>query len=239
MVFELDPKDKLRFFWESKISAVSAWALDLVLKKCNEYRVNAARKFFESARREETTEPIVGTIWERQAHLHLRFLKKSKTFPLLQLINRNESSLDYPGDAAWVEFRLQTLGSILTRKMELHESCYLKPVTTKIGAVDSLLFTSAELVLLQVTYAMEHDISINGLRDIQHCLNNNGPLGHLRPTVKNPWRFIFVVPEGQGEAFQVQKLTGDRAAFWESKINQYVLELSYDDVWKLDGQTSA
>jgi len=121
------------------------------------------------------------------------------------------------------------------------ESCYLKPLSTNFGSIDSVLYDPnfirgglRPLIGLQMTDAQKHDISVKGLAMIQKSLHPKDPsLKSLRPSSTQKWIICFVVPAPMGVSFVKQGFKDPVGkSHWDSKISQHVLELPTEEVWK-------
>jgi len=82
------------------------------------------------------------------------------------------------------------------------------------------------LTCIQTTVSGKHPISVPGLKRLQSWLGPKTSLAHLRPLPNTPWRFIFIVPIGNAQTYEIQEFKGDTGSGeWAGKVRQYVLEL--------------
>jgi hypothetical protein len=65
-IFQLSPEDDNRLFGSAKVGAVSMWALNLLLKKYESRRSDAAVNFYYSILGMQSAATLCGNIMERQ-----------------------------------------------------------------------------------------------------------------------------------------------------------------------------
>ena len=223
-LFEMYSRDYDHLFANCPTRHVSDWRFQKLLEKCEGRQADFTREHFNLIRNEP---PINEIIWKRQCHMFFRSLRSPRSFILYSLDDPSKSiTWHYPGGTICQIFKF---GSFLTRLQALikgRTSGYFEPVSTTFPTLDSSVYQPGRLDVLKMAVGMERDGGITGFKLIQRWLNLEGPASHVRPSKIRPWRFIFVVPEETAASFKLQSFGND----WNSKVKQYVLGLSQQDV---------
>jgi hypothetical protein len=136
-----------------------------------------------------------------------------------------------------VNFHESTIFAEISEAVKSRERLLMIPLIRNFPAVDSIFYDPNDpndqvLTCIQITRSFDHPIAVSGLQLIQSWLKRGTPLNRLRPSVKKPWRFVFVVPFGMADTFKSQDLV-DKArktntkdvADWPKKVQQYVYVL--------------
>ena len=81
------------------------------------------------------------------------------------------------------------------------------------------------LVLFQYTVSLTHTINSKGLEKLKDV--------HDDPACRRQkWKLVFVVPETQAAEVKPQSyMPTDKSEYWETRIDQYVLGLSPNELW--------
>jgi hypothetical protein len=242
-IFHIKPSEN-RLMSNIKVVIASDPILDLVTTLLKDKYVDGALQFYNLLKSHPFTTSVSGHIWENRIHAFLKPIDSPRTFrirPLDSGDSTNTVEWEYPGGGEVVLFSEKQLGPLLLENYLRQSNCYFRPYAHNFPTVDALIFLPSELICIQITNAETHDINVKGLQTIQSCLKNE--LSHLRPTVEQPWRFIFVIPEAQGRKFKLQTLKGERVdkdergekeerQIWKKKIRQYVLEVKEQELFR-------
>jgi hypothetical protein len=233
-VFELFPANPQRLLSECLVKPVSPWALDLLLKRCEEIKAGAAADFYDCITRAPSAEILRGRLFERQVLKYLDSLKNPQTFSIRSLSDGTSSEWNHPGSAQRVDFLPRTFTPLLQDAVIKGKPLHLVPLDPNFPAIDSVLYDpGAIFTFIQVTCNSTHDVCISGFQRVQRWLPKGTCLDHLRPsTVGHHWRLIFVVPAISASNFQKQTLDGDTVTSeWDNKVDQYVLGVEDQVIW--------
>jgi hypothetical protein len=229
----IDP-DTNRLLSNCKFEPVSRWAFDLLLRCYEDKKANAAAEFYFALSGMWEAATLRGHLFERQVLMHLfrtgfeyqiRGLTDSKNVPWKV------------HEARRFTFEDSTVGNELTEAVMKNEPIHLVPSARNFAAVDSILYNpndgDAVFTCIQVKVNRKHPISVKGLRKIQSYLKRDTLLDGLRPSIKRPWRFVFVVESPKASTFGPQDWIDDTSkGEWAGKVHQYVLEFEEETLFK-------
>ena len=219
---------------------MSKWALDLLLKKYESRQSNAAFNFYQSIKGIRSAAALRGNIMERQVLNYFNTLEGPQCFEIRSLADSTISNWTYPR-ARRATFESSSFTSFLSSAVSSRYALHLVPGDPDSPVIVSVLYDPSLPVLtcIQVTIRDEHPVAVSGLQRIQRWLKQDSPLAHLRPSISaNHWRLIFVVPEAAAAGFEQQSMTGDTSGNeWARKVDQYVLGLREDTLWRRTATT--
>ena len=240
-IFELAPSDNMRLLSSCQVRAVSPWALDALLKECENRAVDAVADFYIAIADKPYAESLRGRLWERQVLKYFETFPGPHNFSMRSLASSAASTWTYPGLAKRATFESRSFAPLLTSAVEAAEARHLVPSDPNFPAVGSILYNPAEgLVCIQVTTKDIHPVAVSGLKRIQAWLKCGTPLGVLRPSIlREHWPLIFVVPEIIAPRYKLQNFQGDtNTCEWAKKVDQYVVGIDEDVVWGRAMKTS-
>lgn len=227
-IFQISPADELRQLETCNWDLVSQWAFNSLLDKCESYEAHATAQFYRQLSGIPWAASFRGHLFERQVLNHLSGLHTPHTFSIRRLTDSNQMTWTYPGINGTRFDNMNVIG-IIKAAVENHTSLHLLPLDPNFPAVDSIVYDTNEqrLTCIQITFKSKHPIAVKCLKRIQRWLNpSTDPIGELRPSEANPWRFVFIVPPNMASAFTSQVLEGDGTRRdWAGKVEQYVLGL--------------
>jgi len=227
-IFEISPKDERRLLAQCKFSSVSKWALNCFLEGYEAQKNVAATDFYLFISKTPDTASLWGHVFERMVLNHLDGMDAEHRFPMRGLTHPGPTTWTYRGHIPRSDF-LQKLDFVneLTISVRGDRPLHLVPSIRNFPAVDSIVYDPNEvLTCIQITVSRQHRILVSGLQRIQRWLKRGTSLGHLRPSKRRPWRFIFIVPSADEASFELQPLKGDTdLGEWDGKVHQYVLGL--------------
>ena len=242
-VFQIFPPDtdKDQELRKCHFEAVSRWAFDTFLKEYEAREANEVSDFYFKLSGMRGAESLRDHIFERQVLNHLRVIDDPLEFSIRGLTNSHEMKWTYYGRTRHVTLQESTFSTELTKAVRNQERLHLVPLARNFSSIDSILFDpkdpKAVFTCIQITRSMGHSIAISGLRLIESWLKLNTPLSDLRPSEKSPWRFVFVVPSGHVDNFQIQLIVNDSrsgqkgVANWPKKVQQFVLGLEENSIF--------
>ena len=227
-LFQISSRHDHRWFANCHFEPVSNWSFQKLLERFEKEQDDAIRVLYNRIRKEPKLAILMrGLTWERQCHIFFQSLKFPRSFVLRSLDDPSISiTWDYPGPTKYESFEPRSFSSQLQALIQDKTPAYLKPMLTIFSTLDSLVYQPGILDILQMTVRVEHPSSTAGFGLIQKWLRVKSPASHLRPSKDRPWKFIFVVPEEMAASFEQVSFGG----VWDSKVKQYVLGLSDDDV---------
>jgi hypothetical protein len=231
-----------------QIEAVSLWALDLLLQRYEKHKFDAAAEFYYTISGISEAASLQGHLFERQVLSHLCGICTEKTFRIRRLTDSEEMDWSDWIYGRHVNFHESTIFAEISEAVKSRERLLMIPLIPNFPAVDSIFYDPNDQVLtcIQITRSFDHPIAVSGLQLIQSWLKRGTPLNRLRPSVKKPWRFVFVVPFGMADTFKSQDLV-DKArktntkgvADWPKKVQQYVLGLKEESIFIRGSDSSA
>ena len=242
-IFQISPKDRLRYFFQCKFSHVSQWALDTFLETFEAQQAAAATEFYRLISLLPDAASLWGQVFKRLVFKHLAGTDAEHEFPVRGL-SESESIL---GPTTWTfrgpiprfKFRQEKdFIDAITNAVQNANPLHLVPSVPNFAAVDSIVYDPNEvLTFIHITVSSRHHISVTGLERIQSWLNGTllAPLcpskekskGKAEAEARNgTWRLIFIVPSHCEASFELQPLEGDAPlGEWAGKVHQYVLGL--------------
>jgi hypothetical protein len=213
-----------------------------LLKVCEAQENYEASKFSRQLSGEPWAASFLGRLFEREI---LNYLDRNDTdrdldLSIRRLTNSNEMTWTYPRGIVRFRFEKLTITDDMESAVENKTPMHLVPEASNFPAVDSIVYNpndpDAVVTCIKITMNKDHTILVKGLRSIQRWLR---PLG-LHPTKKRPWRLLFIVPLDMASTFKAQNFKGDTAkGEWRSKVNQYVLGLEEQTIFKRRSNSSA
>jgi hypothetical protein len=163
-------------------------------------------------------------------------LQGPHTFEIRSVADSNISKSTYPRRVSRATFHSSTFTSLLSSAVSSRYALHLVPLDPNFPAIHSVLYDPSLLALtgIQVTIRDEHPVAVSGLKRIQGWLKQQSQLALVRPSISdNHWRLVFVVPEAAAANFEQQPMEGDtRGNEWARKVDQYVLGLQEDTLWR-------
>ena len=237
--FEIFPSIRSRRWIRCLIRPVSDWAFSQMMAELDRQGADAAYLFYRAIQGSRDSAQLVGRMFETKVHVFLRSITTPRTFTAYSLDDRsNTFDIEFSSSMTHHTFGAkQYFTGRLASSVNKRESCYLKPLSRCFATFDSFLYQPENflpgcrsLIGLQVTTAYEHPISVLGLKELQACLTPKIPaLKALRPTTAEKLILLFVVPEPMGASFRKMQFKG-KAAHWDAKLTQFVLELPEPEV---------
>ena len=216
------------------------WALDLLLKKYESRQSDAAFNFYHYITGIRSAATLRGNMMERQVLKYFDSLDCPQTFEIRSLADSTISNWTYPGPVKRASFQSSSFTSLLSSAVSSGQALHLVPLDPNFPAIDSVLYDPSSSVLtgIQVTRD-EHPVAVSGLKRIQGWLRQQSTLDHLQSSIPyNHWRLVFVIPEPAAASFEQQPMEGDaRGNEWAGKVDQYVLGLQEDTLWKRTATT--
>ena len=225
-IFQISPIDEFRRLGECGFDTVSRWAFDRFMETYELHEVHMATTFFRRISRAPEAASLWSHVFERQALNHID--ADGCDFEIRRLYSSGKMRWGCPGPIRRANFLQQSdFIDKITKAFQDKQPLHLVPSVPNIPAIDSILYIpNEELSCIQVTISTKHGIQVPGLRRIQSWLQPGTVLADLRPSVNNPWRFIFIVPPGEASTFTLQRFEGDTSDdVWDRKVHQYVLGL--------------
>ena len=227
-IFQISPANELRQLETCHWDAVSQWAFNSLLNKCEAHEANATSQFYRQLSGIPWAASFRGHLFKRQVLNHLCGLRTEYTFSIRRLTDSDQTTWTYPGIKG-TPFQKATVIEKIKEAVGNHMPLHLIPSDPNFPAVDSIVYDPNEqrLTCIQITFKSEHSIAVIGLQRIQRWLNPpTSPVGELRPSRRNPWRFVFIVPSDMASTFTSQELKGGSTrGDWARKVEQYVLGL--------------
>jgi hypothetical protein len=241
-IFQIFPSNGKRLLSGCQFEPVSRWALDLLLRRYEVRKSDAAADFYYSMSGMSDAASLQGHLFERQVLNHLgdiTSIPAESTFVIRGLTDSiltkwtgwtgfNRTKWTCRGAIRHITFDESTIFNELTEAVRNRMPVRLVPSARNFVAVDSILYDpddpNAVLTCIQITMNMKHPIAVSGLKLIQRWLKRGSSLDGLRPQKTWPWRFLFVVPSDDPSQFKSQRFIGDtRTGEWAGKVHQYVL----------------
>lgn len=233
-IFQISPKNELRFLAQCNFGCVSRWALGVLLKEYKDREADAPILFYRSISGTPDTASLRGRMFEMQVLQYLDSLG-SEEFKIRGLTSPVETTWT-PGSTRRFDFLdgSEFTGK-LTEAVQNGTRVHLVPSIPNFPAVDSILYNPDQgLTFIQTTISEKHPILVSGLKRIQRWLNQNQNQRRLlkgfHPLKGRPWRFLFIIDSGEA-TFEPQKLKCDSRGSWAGKLQQYVLGL---DLFRID-----
>lgn len=240
--FQIHPSEDP--FWEScLIELVSNWAFLEMMDELGRRSVNGAYKFYCAIRGSPNSSVLSEIMFENKLHPFLQTMATPRTFTIQSLDDRsNTLDIEFSSNIQHLTFGAdEHFSGQLASSVHSNKSCYLKPLSCAFLSFDSFLYqhnisqsSFSPLIVLQVTAAATHDISIMGLEQLQKSLKPKiSDLNNLRPTKARKMIILFVVPDTMGVNFVKQKIKDvEKVGHWYEKTAQYVLMLSEKEVFQ-------
>ena len=226
LIFQISPIDEFRRLGECEFDIVSRWAFDRFMETYELHEAHMATTFFRQISRAPEAASLWGHVFERQ--VLNRIDADGCDFRIRRLDSSKKTRWSCPGPIRRANF-LQKSDFIvkITKAIQEKQPLHLVPSVPNFPAIDSILYGPDKvLTCIRVTISTKHGIHVPGLGLLQSWLEHGTTLADLRPSVNNPWRFIFIVPPGKGSNFPLQPFEGDTSNdIWDRKARQYVLEL--------------
>ena len=224
-IFRLSPTDN-SLLQSCRYGIVSQWALDCLLSACQAHEKDAALEFYRKLRTGDyLIAPLRGHLFEKVVLSHLDAIEANCNLSIRPLTGSDEITWTYPGPIPRVYFEkfFDKISDAVKKKARSH----LVPIAPNYAAADSIVYVPGEvLTLVQATINPVHPIAVSGLKRIQTSLKANTNTNGLCPNQKQPWRFIFIVPEEMALPFKLQNMQGDTPTnVWARKVEQYVFGL--------------
>ena len=240
-IFQLSPEDDKHILGSARVEAVSKWALDLLLKQYESHQSDAAFNFYQYIKGIPSASALRGNIMERQVLNYFDTLEGPQCFEIRSLADSTIFNWTYPR-AKRATFQTSSFTPLLSSAVSSRHALHLVPQDPDFPAIDSVLYdpsSSSPLTGIQVTIKNECPVVISGLKRIQRWLKQSSPLAHLRPSISTKhWRLVFVVPEAGAASFKQQTMVGDTSSNeWAKKVDQYVLGLRADTLWRRTATT--
>lgn len=235
-IFQLSPEDDMRILSSARVEAVSKWALDLLLKQYESRQSSATFNFYQYIKGIRSASALRGNIMERQVLNYFDTLEGPQCFEIRSLADSTISNWTYPR-AKRATFQTSSFTPLLSSAVSSRHSLHLVPQDPDFPAINSVLYdpsSSSPLTGIQVTIKDECPVVVSGLKRIQRWLKQGSPLAHLRPSISTKhWSLVFVVPEAGAASFKQQTMEGDTSSNeWAKKVDQYVLGLREDTLWR-------
>jgi hypothetical protein len=238
-VFQIypDPDDKERLLANCHVS-ITSWALRHLMGRVEDHKGEKALNLYHSISRMPEAASLRGSLFEMQVLRYLDHLTTEKTFKIRRLTNSysDETEWKYPGPTKHVDFELSTASGLFEQAISDELAYHLVPSARNFTAVDSIIYDPNDTVLtcIQITINTCHPIVVSGLRNIQSWLKPSTTSAFLRPLRTKPWRFLFVVPVSMESNFEPQTFKGDtNRGEWAGKVDQYVLGLREDTIFRI------
>jgi hypothetical protein len=220
----------------------SVWVMDLILEALGKKEKYKQRAFHDLIASKPIASGFFGRFWEGRVHAFFQERQgKSITLNLKELGKSNDIEWTLTIQNSY-EFSNAGLSLKLEPIVASKKTSYLQPLSETYPTIDSIIHTPApfvsgvgSLVLLQMA-TNEHSLKVKGFKSLQSHLPRSSSVKDLRPSEKNPWAVVFVVPKDRVENFvKTQTLVGDPndIRIWQSKTRQFVLGLSHDQVYGL------
>jgi len=225
-IFQIFPINESRLLAECGFDIVSKWAFERFIGSYELQEAHEANTFY----RQLSTAPLAASLWghifevkvlniidARGCYLPIHGLTSPGVFPFRWTRSVGRSNFLRGSDF---------IDEITTAIRDGVSSLHLVPSARNFTAVDSILYARNDvLTFIQATVTEKHPIRVTGLETLQSWLKPGTSLEHLRPSVSRPWRFIFIVPQGNMPTFKSQRLEGDDEGKWAGIVHQYVLGL--------------
>ena len=227
-IFQISPKDKLRRLAECRFGIVSDWALRCFMEEYESQAAHKANSFYRQISKAPLTASLWGHVFEQKVLYHID--TRGCKFQIRELAppGITTSTWKCPGPIRRYTFlREADFIHEITEATKENKPLHLVPSASNFEAVDSILYAPNKvLTCIQTTVSGKHPISVPGLKRLQSWLGPKTSLAHLRPLPNTPWRFIFIVPIGNAQTYEIQEFKGDTGSGeWAGKVRQYVLEL--------------
>ena len=229
--FVVYPGDEYRSLVGCLVKPISEYAMDTIIMTLDERSADAAFNLYESIRGTSLAAAFRGKIWERKVQRYFR--RTASSFAIRSLDDRPTRSWSLSKDVKHFDFGPpQMLAVEIERCVKAGESVYLQSTSDNFASLDSIVYQPTEpLIGIQITDALDHPIKATGLSSLQRLLKPKDTLlAGLRPTVRNPWILLFVVPTPMENSFTRQVITGV-AVNWSRETSQYVLGLDQREVF--------
>jgi hypothetical protein len=226
-IFRLSPTTHSRLLQSCHYDIVSQWALDFLLRACEEREADAVTKFYRQIPRDPWVAPLRGHLFEALVLNYLDGIDTHRDLSIRLLTGSDEITWTYRGPIPRVRFG-RTFINEINEAVENKARIHLVPEAPNFAAADSIVYDPKEvLTFVQVTINHEHPIAVSGLKSIQKWLRVNDNTARVRPNQNQPWRFIFIVPEEMASSFTLQNMQGDtKTKVWAGKVEQYVYGFS-------------
>lgn len=241
--FEIWPSPDNRS-WECCVTRpVSDWAFSQMIAELDRRDADAAYNFYRSMQGTRDSASLGGQMFENRVHKFFQSITTPRNF-IIHSINDPSTTFDIEFSSAISHHAFgaeHVFAGHLTSSIRDKVSCYLKPLSPVFPTFDSFLYQHGRsqsgcqpLIMIQVTTAAAHPISIRGLAKVQACLKMKVPeLKNLRPTTATKWIILFVAPDPMVASFVEQIIKDvEKVAHWDTKTTQYVLGLSVREVMR-------
>ncbi|EDR08045.1 uncharacterized protein LACBIDRAFT_327283 [Laccaria bicolor S238N-H82] len=217
--FAVYPSTKVRLLTGCHVKAISKGAMNTIIKALHKESTETVLELYQSIRGSPKAATFRSNLWELKAHWYLPY-RGGCSFTIQSLENGPDGQLDLLKNLEHFVFGPPLeLSSKIADCMDARQSIYLQPISDNFASLDAIIFQPQRpLVGIQVTNALTHPIKTKGLKALQsHLSLNNELLSPLRPTPKEPWPIIFVVPAKMERSFTKQSIEGDASATWRKK----------------------
>jgi hypothetical protein len=239
-IFDIVAGDSLLYV-DAHLRPRSDWALDLILEALQKKEKSQQEAFHDLIAPNSIASGFFGCLWKR--HVHDFFQEHQGMQQTLMLRELGATS----NEVQWTltiqhsnYFPSMKLFSKLQTAVEDKKTSYLQPFSESYPTIDSMICTLTpfdnnvcSLVLLQIA-TNRHYLKVKGLQMLQHQICCSSLADCLRPSKKNPWAIIFVVPDDRAQNFtELQSLQGTAhdIDIWQAKTRQFVLPLSRIQVY--------
>ena len=238
-VFQISPTDLNddRLITQVITAAISPWALTTILKIYEDFQAGASFEFYQTIKGLPNTGTIRGQMFQVHVLKHLSALKGGEQFTIRRLTDSVTFQWTYPVTSSSFSHS-STFPQLLQDAVNLEKSVHLVPQEPNFPAVDSILYTHRDVLTgIQVTVTDEHPVAVVGLQRIQRWFKRGSGLTNFRPLASGQhWRLIFVVPEEKATNFKIQKFEGNGSKGWLKKVDQCVLGIKEDTLWRRTSQ---
>ena len=244
--FVIYPGDQDRLLLGCLVKPTSEYAIDTIMMILDLRGADAALDLYKSVQSSPRAAAFRGHIWERKVHNYFRHSAPSFVIRSLDTLNnsttpnertipdeRKTRSLDLSKGMKYFAFGPpQMLAGKIAECVAEKEAVYLQ-LSQNFASLDSIIYQPNDpLVGIQITISDAHPIKVTDLSALQKLLKSKDPLlASLRPTVREPWILLFVVPTPMENSFSKQVFTGVPAN-WSKKTMQYVLGLDLHQVFR-------